>query len=257
MEAEKKSILEVINSKWITPILAIITGIYGFLFYQTNQKLAEQSKKLDIETQEIKLPLIQKDFDNTLKLEIFKEVKEITSNPSDTNKQKIVNLIVKEMLADYPNYRNNLLEVINGSPLIIKDIILSNDTLRLKENKFEQELQKIANSNVNDKIKINVYYLDIIPEEAKPKAESIVNLINTTFPTKYAARAILFPKSINSQSIYSIGVNMIICKKDEWNNAIEILDLINSKRILPLEKPVLRLKRNEPISDISVFVRNM
>ncbi len=257
MAKETKSFLEVLNSKWITPALAIVTGVYGFLFYQTNQKLNEQKLQLQNQEAQAKIPLIQKGFDNTLKLEIFKEVKEITSKESNINQQKMVNLIVTEMLADYPGYRDNLLDVINGSSLIDTNVKKSIDTLRKNEILFAKSQEDITVAPTDNRIKIDVFYLDEIKKEAEPRADMIVKLINENFSQKYVAKKILFPASINSQSIYKIEANQVRCERDKADDVKEILTLINNKNVFQKEQLFLRVIRDEPLKNISIFVRNM
>ena len=70
---EKKSILERFSSKWTTPLFAIASGAYGLF---VTGELDKQSKELSNIRTKVETELRQKEFENNLKLTIYKEVKE-------------------------------------------------------------------------------------------------------------------------------------------------------------------------------------
>lgn len=46
MVTENKSFLEKLNSKWVTPLFAIIAIVYGFIFKLNSDQLEQNTKKL-------------------------------------------------------------------------------------------------------------------------------------------------------------------------------------------------------------------
>ncbi len=107
MEKEKKSFLEQMNTRWVTPLFAIIAVVYGFFIQVNFDKLDTLSKKIDNE-------LRVKEFDNNLKMTIYSEVKDAIQQ-KDTALQNATLIVINEMLRDDSVFREKLKTVLFAS----------------------------------------------------------------------------------------------------------------------------------------------
>ena len=63
--------ISILNNKWVTPIITIITAIYGMVFTFYFNKIDVQEKKLkQIET-EVNTKIREKEFINNLRLTLY------------------------------------------------------------------------------------------------------------------------------------------------------------------------------------------
>ena len=259
MKAEKKSFLEKLNSKWVTPLFAIITVIYGTFYSISSAKMDEYSKKLDAYSTEldniskkIENELRVKEFDNNLKMTIYSEVKEAIQK-KDTTLQNATLIVINEMLQDDSLFREKLKTVLFASSNSQKLI-----EVQQKIDQFSTEQKTVQKNNISsDDFKIDVFYLDEIVDEAKPRAEKVVELIRSSYP-EMGVRLRLLPKEVNARSGYRISSNQIRYNADERNIAEGVLELIDTENIFPLETPVLKqIDYYDSPNYISIFVRNM
>jgi hypothetical protein len=86
-----KQFLENLNKYWATPVVAIVGGALGIYFTILNGNLEASAKRIETE-------LKQREFDNSLKLQMYGEVKEAILK-QDAKVQSAVLLIVNEMLS--------------------------------------------------------------------------------------------------------------------------------------------------------------
>lgn len=104
---------------------------------------------------------------------------------------------------------------------------------------------------------IDVFYLDDIVAESRPRAEKIVSLLRTSFPY-YAVNLRLLSSKVNkSNPGFGIQQNMIHCEQSEFGLADSVLQLIKANHVFQLEQPVIRKVEFKTPAYISVFVRNM
>lgn len=243
---EEKSFLENLNTKWVTPLFAIVAIVYGFIFKVNSDQLEQNSKKLENLQTQIENEIRQKEFNNNLKLTIYKEVKDAISQ-KDTVLQNATLIVVNEMLKDDSVFREKLKTVLFAS---------TNSTKLIKVQ------QKIDNFEVEEKLtrgkefKIDVFYLEAIPEEAKPRAKKIVEILKKKYP-KYTVRQRLLPKEINAQSEFRIDANQIRYELNESQIANDILNTIKEENVFKIEQPKMYLTTFHTPNYISVFVRNM
>jgi hypothetical protein len=243
---EKKSFLEKLNSKWVTPLFAIIAIIYGFIFKVNSDHLEKNSKKLEIIQKQIESEQRQKEFNNNLRLTIYKEVKEAIAQ-KDSSLQSATLIVVNEMLKDDSVFREKLKTVLFAST---------------SSNKLIETQQKIDRFKVDEKLtqskgfKIDVFYLDAIQDESKPRAQKIVEILQKKYP-KYKIRLRLLPKQVNAQSQYRVDANQIRFEPSESKIATNVLKIIRDENVFDLEQPQLRVSRYKTPNYISVFVRNM
>lgn len=251
METEKKSFLEKLNSKWITPLFAIIAVVYGFIFKVNNDKLQMNSEQLDNLSKQIQNELRVKEFDNNLKMTIYGEVKEAIKQ-KDTALQNATLIVVNEMLKDDSAFREKLKTVLFASSNA-KQLI----AVQQKIDQFSSDQKALVQSpKATPGFKIDVFYLDDILSEAKPRAEKIVDVLKNRFPSN-TIRLRLLPKEINAQSGYRISANQIRFESNESEFAKEVLNVIKEKNIFQIEQPVLHLTNYNTPNYISVFIRNM
>ena len=91
---------------------------------------------------------------------------------NDTNQQKITLLLIDELLKEDVEFRDKLITLVlshNNSPSLFKH---QKDFMNFDET----ELMKTGVWN------INVYWLDDIPSESKPRAEKVAKLIREKYP---------------------------------------------------------------------------
>ena len=238
-------IIEKLNNKWVTPIMAIITAIYGFIFTVHFNQLKTQESKLSQMQTSMNTTLQEKGFINNLRLTLYQEVKQ-SMKTNDTNQQKITLLLVDELLKEDTNFRNKLVTLVlshSNSPTLVK------------------EQQEYTNFNemeqpVKGKWNISVFWLEDVPEEAKPRADKVAQLIRQKYPM-VNVRVRKLSKLVNSKDGYRISQNLIRAEQSEWKFASDIAKLINSSDILPMEKILLGKSITTSHQNFSIFIRNM
>ena len=214
MATEQKSFLEKLNSKWVTPLFAIIAIVYGFIFKLNSDQLDQNTKNLKNLQTQMDNELRMKEFDNNLKLTIYKEVKDAIEQ-KDTSLQKATLIVVNEMLKDDTLFREKLKTVLFASSNSKKLIAV--------QQKIDQFSVDQKSANVKG-FKIDVFYLDDIPDEARPRADRIVSLLREKYPN-YTIRRRLLPKEINARSGYRIDANQIRFEPVEKQIANDVLKL--------------------------------
>lgn len=265
MTTDKTSILEILNQKWVTPLFAIITTALGCYFYFITKNIDIQKAKLENLEKRLNTELRQKEFNNTLKITLYKEVKEAIKS-GDSNVQNATKIIVNELLQEDTVFREKL-----------KTILISNAknpaAMLKKENLNNYILETFANKKKSDStviiknatFKIDIFYLEettALLNEAKPRAEKLYTLLKQYYP-KYTINIRLFPKEINAKAGYRIGSNQIRYepKTNEQKIAEDVLNKISSyekqtSKIFDLETPKLYPVSNKTSNYISIFIRN-
>ena len=245
METEQKSFIEKINSKWVTPFFAIVAVVYGFVFKVYSDQVDKNTQSLKNLQTQIDTELRQKEFENNLKLTIYKEVKEAVKAQNDTTLQNATLIVVNEMLKDDSAFREKLKTVLFSSSNSTRLI-----SVQQRIDDFANEQKTAAGYN----FKIDVFYLDDAAEAVKQKAQQVVNLLQGQY-TNSQVRLRVLPKEVNAQSGYRININQIRYEIAETSIANDVLKTIADKKIL--EEPAqLHITTFPTPKYISVFVAN-
>jgi hypothetical protein len=239
------NIIDRLNNKWVTPIMAIVTAIYGFFITVHFNQLKTQESKLSQLQTSMNTKLQEKGFINNLRLTLYQEVKQ-SMKTNDTNQQKITLLLVDELLKEDTNFRNKLVTLVlshSNSPTLVKE---QQEFMEFKE----------AEKPIKGKWNITVFWLEDIPKESKPRAEKVANLIRQKYPT-VQVKVRKLSKMVNSKQDYRISQNLVRAEQNEMKIATDVTNLINSSDILPLEKLVLSRSITKSHQNFSIFIRNM
>jgi len=237
--------IDILNNKWVTPIVTIITGIYGMVFTIYLNKMDIQEKKLNQIETNVNTKIREKEFINNLRLTLYEEVKQ-SMKTNDTNQQKITLLLIDELLKEDIEFRDKLITLVlshNNSPSLVKhqkDFMDFSETESMKTNTWN----------------INVYWLEDISSESRPRAEKIVKIIQEKYPN-INVKLKKLSKLVNSKKGYRISQNMIRAEKDEMFLATDIMKLINQTNVLEKEKLILVKSNVKTKLIFSIFVRNM
>jgi hypothetical protein len=237
--------IDILNNKWVTPIVTIITGIYGMVFTIYLNKMDIQEKKLNQIETNVNTKIREKEFINNLRLTLYEEVKQ-SMKTNDTNQQKITLLLIDELLKEDIEFRDKLITLVlshNNSPSLVKhqkDFMDFSETESMKTNSWN----------------INVYWLEDISSESRPRAEKIVKIIQEKYPN-INVKLKKLSKLANSKKGYRISQNMIRAEKDEMFLATDIMKLINQTNVLEKEKLILVKSNVKTKLIFSIFVRNM
>ena len=201
-------------------------------------------RSLNLQTSELDNLLKKREFDDNIKMEMYRETKDAIGKDPKTLEATL--LIINEMLKDDSAFKWKLKSILSQSPFA-------------KNQPFVQERINtftIEQNSISKEPAIDVFYLDEILNEALPRANKIVQTLKEHFP-KYNIRLRLLPSSINSQSGYRIQENMIRYNKAEASVANKIQTIITNEKIFQLEQPRLKMVGNKRPNYIGVFVRNM
>ena len=238
-------VIEKLNNKWVTPIMAIVTTIYGFIFTVHFNQLKTQESKLNQIQSSVNTKIQEKSFINNLRLTLYQEVKQ-SMKTNDTDQQKITLLLVDELLKEDTNFRNKLVTLVlshSKSPTLIRD-------------QHEYDNFKEEEPSTKGIWTISVFWLEDIPSESQSRAEKIANLIKEKYPT-VNVKVRRLSKMVNSKEGYRIGQNLIRAEKNELKFANDIAKLINSTNILPMEKILVSQSSTKSNQNFSIFIRNM
>lgn len=238
-------IIQSLNNKWITPIITIITAIYGLIFGFYFNKIDVQEKKLkQIET-EVNTKIKEKEFINNIRMSLYQEVKDAIKN-KDTQLQKVTLILVDELLREDTTFRNKLVTV----------MLAGSETKSLMKAQDDLVHARELETNTTDSWMITVFYLEDIIEESKPRADKIYEMIKNRYP-KIMVYLKPLPKIVNSKENYRISQNMIRVNPNNEEFAKRLMNWVNNGNIFPLEKVILTTNGNMDNKTISIFVRNM
>ncbi len=251
---EAKLFLENLNKYWATPLIAIIGGILALYFTIIKDSLEADAQRIENVALKIESDLMQREFKNNLKIQMYGEVKDaITKN--DEKLQNAVLLLVNEMLADDSLFREQLITILLTSPNVKESVRKNQEKIQSKAEEFKIEEKQIS----TDIFIIDVFFIEDIIAESKPRAEKMVNMLNRELGENYQVRLRRLPMNINARSSYRISANEIRYENEETQLAQNILRLIMIYNIFELEQPRLRQIKSEKKTPnyLSIFVRNM
>jgi hypothetical protein len=229
--------------KWVpiffTSITVVLT-LVNYIFYdRANKELT--NAKLQIENE-----LRPREFENNLKLTLYKEKKEAIGQ-KDTTMQKVTLLVINEMLKEDSVFREKLITILlqstNSQQLIETqqklDVFQQEEQIRMKPDKFT----------------IDVFYLEGKLKETEQRADDIYSVLVSKHPT-YTIRKRLLPQSINARTGYRIENNQIHYNAKDGLIVSKILNEIQSSGISLLEQYELDTVRSNRENYMSIFVRN-
>lgn len=245
---------QVTNLKNITlTIIAIATGITTYLNLVTSNKLQGQLDQADLEFKNLQSEITEKRFSNEQFLLLNREVRESLSEQGDCNQQLLLAMLIDKMLADEIAIRDSIRSIIKSTrPDCSATAYIEKEEAHEKTYVSEQRELSIPSENY----RIDVFYLEDILDEAKPRAEKTKKLLEEKYP-KFEIRLRMLPASINARSGYRIGYNQIRHDSEEKEIASEIQTLLADSKIFNLENPELYQIGNRTPYYISVFIRNM
>lgn len=238
-------IIDKLNNKWVTPIVAIITAIYGMVFGFYFNKMDLQEKKLKQVETSLNTRLREKEFINNLRLTLYQEVKQ-SMKTQDTNQQKITLLLIDELLKEDTSFRDKLVTLVlshTKSPTLVKE-----QEEYMTFNEVEQSIKGRWN--------ISIFWLEDIPSESQPRAIKIADLIRKRYPT-INVKVRKLSKMVNSKSGYRISQNLVRAEQSESKLASDIMKLVNNSGILENEKLILTNSNTKSFQNFSIFIRNM
>ena len=238
-------IIDKLNNKWVTPIVAVITAIYGMVFGFYFNKMDLQEKKLKQVETSLNTKLREKEFINNLRLTLYQEVKQ-SMKSQDTNQQKVTLLLIDELLKEDTSFRDKLVTLVlshTKSPTLVKE-----QEEYMTFNEVEQSIKGRWN--------ISIFWLEDIPSESQPRAIKIADLIRKRYPT-INVRVRRLSKMVNSKSGYRISQNLVRAEQSESKLASDIIKLVNNSGILENEKLILTNSSTKSFQNFSIFVRNM
>lgn len=241
----------------IAPSVSIIVSVSGLYFGIIKGQLENTAQELKNAATAIETQLKQREFDNDLKMKMYLEVKEATLK-KDKDLQQAVLLIINELLADDSTFRDKLVTLLTSSPNTHDSVIVIQKMIEAVEKKFVAEQEQLLLSN-DKKFIIDIFYLEDILSESKPRATKILTLLKQKYPN-YQIRLRLLPRIVNARSGYRISENQLRYDSDEESQAKEILQLIIDNNIFSNEQPLLKMvnqKANKSNNYLSIFVRNM
>lgn len=233
-------------------IIAILTAINTLY----TQRIKDD---LYVATQEIETKIKQRQFENELRFKIFDEVKTaVTSNQSDTNLQKMVSIIMEEMLQEDTAFREKMVNVLLSSNIgksvkqdIVKAERFNTDQIAIKANQKDV-------SSTQPKYIIDVFYLDDVLSEAEPLAGRVKSLLETKYKPEdgYTIRLRLLPRTVNRKIGYMVDDNQVRYESSELALATDIMNTINNTNILDQKKVRMKTVSNRTPNYVSVFIRN-
>ncbi len=253
MNKENSTLAEVIHTRWLSPLVAGVSLVVSLVFSVKNQNLAERTKELENKQTELKTDILKKEFDNNLKMKIFEEVRRASSTSISLNEQNVVKTMVTDMLADFPLYRDNLLELLQKSAVIDTSIKQQTKKLLQEESKYQAEQQTIETPPATGKVRLDIFYVETADADTRGKANALKSLIDQKLPARYQTRVRMLPQSVNAQSGYRITGNQLRYEKEEEKYATEILNLPGVNNMLASSLTLHQIQYNTP-SYISLFI---
>ncbi|HKR04331.1 MAG TPA: hypothetical protein VJY62_06795 [Bacteroidia bacterium] len=259
--AEEKN--ENIIVKWVgnfqniaLALIAVATGYNSFQNDKIKTGLQNQLAQVEINkasveklSSEVHLQIDQKRFSNEQLFGLYREIKE-SVNQKDCDQQILLTMIVDQVMADNISLRDSLRN------FVLKKDPTCSAAQYIKKEKHVEAIFENQQKESSGHFTIDVFYLDEIVAEAKPRAERIVTLLKNMYPD-YTIRLRLLPKSVNARNGYRIESNQVRFEAAESKIAKEVFDSIVKQNIFQLEQPALNVISYHTQDYISIFVRNM
>jgi len=246
-----KNVIDHYNKYWIGPTVIAVGSILGLYFSSIKQNLENKALNLSNTATRIETELKEREFSNTLKIQMYTEVKDAIAK-HDRKLQNAVLLIVNEMLADDSVFRDKLVTILLSSPNTDDSVRVEQQKIEDKTTKFKTEEKQI----VENRFTIDVFYLEDVKKEAQPRADKIVAILSQRFGD-FQIRKRVLPRTINARSGYRISQNEIRYEAEEEPIAREVLNIIRDNNVFQLEQPKMRLITGKTPKYISVYIRNM
>lgn len=254
VSADSQSMWERINARYLSPILAIVSGvlvvfttIHGISINNATTKLTNLSTKVDTE-------LKQKEFSDNLKLSLFTQVKDaIEQKNKDTAIMKLTLLYVNTLLTDSTDstYRESLKTILLSAVSGDKRQSLINTQNTIDSFKNEQAYSGTA---ANNKFNIDIFYIEDNGLEAQKQAATIKQAIDNKYATLFNVRVRNLPSYINAQPGYRIDASCIRYEKVETKQAEKILGVINDIGVLKPDNIELQPITYRTPNYVSVFI---
>jgi hypothetical protein len=255
--------------KWILTSRNFILIVIGILTAWNTYVSSVTSSKLEAEGKKLENLIMQREFENELRFKIFDEVK-LAITDTDSNLQEVVKVMIEAVLVEDSAFQERMRTVLlasrNTATSVKKDIQNTEQykqvqaeliqTSSMHQKSTSQSQGNLQGAIAKEKFRIDVFYLEDIVAESKPRAEQVVKLLQGS-DFGFEVRLRLLPKSINARQGYRIDFNQIRYGKKEKSMAETIQELIESKGIFEHEQPKLLKVKTEADGYISVFVRNM
>ena len=255
--------------RWIIGIRNVLLIIIGLLTAWNTYKSDKIDGELEAESQRLQNLITQKEFENELRFKVFDEVKNAISG-KDTALQEAVKIMIETILNDDSTFQEKMRTILlasgNTSEEVKKDIQetekfrVSQEKLKVQQQNFTKQTEDpssdISIAQSKYEFRVDVFYLEDILAESKPRAEKVVSLLKKEYP-KYDVRLRLLPRTINAQKGYRVDFNQIRYGAGEKAVAEKIASKISSKNIFELEKPKLYTVKSKSDKYISIFIRNM
>lgn len=243
--------LKILQEKWIAPLLLIVTGFSTWYYNKTENEIQQQTKILSIRTIELENSLKKKTNDREFKFKMFNEVKAALKS-NDSIEQRILVTFINEMLLEDSTLRTNLLNIIKTQGAI--GAVSQVKTIQEEERKFDSIL-KAPKLDSSKCFKIQIFYVEERMPESKTyalRAESELSK-NKNFQVTVS----MLPKAVNARAGYRISANEIRFEENERQNAEQILEILQTGKVFPLEEPRLKEINFKSPKSVSVFVNNM
>jgi hypothetical protein len=176
---------------------------------------------------------------------LYREVKEAIGH-SDTTMHNATALVINEMLAHDPPFREKLINILirstNPSPEQIAN---------------QQKLNEFINTEaapLPETLTIDIFYLEEFVEKSQPCADLVYTFLQSQYP-EYIIRKRLLPTSINAQIGYRIDHDQIRYDADEKRIAEDILQKISRNHYFQNEQPTLKEINNGSHNYVSIFIK--
>ncbi|MDR1759301.1 MAG: hypothetical protein LBR60_02095 [Fibrobacter sp.] len=232
--------------KLLPVICTVIAGAFSFFNYlffdRINQELAKTNQELTNANLKIENELRPREFENNLKLTLYKEVKEAIGQ-RDTAMQNATLLVINEMLEEDSVFREKLISILlqsAGSSKLIKT--------QQKLDDFQEEQAAIK----PNKLTIDVFYPED-SENAESRADSVCSVLRSKYPD-FTVRKRLLPRVINAKVGFRMNFNQIRYSTAEKQIAEDILTDMRNLSVFDSDLPKLVSVKNKMRNYLSIFV---
>lgn len=240
------------------------TGVKDFMLFGialltawNTYKVGTIKNELDIESQRLDIELKEKDFRNNLRVKMYDEVK-VAISKKDSSTQKVVNILIESILSEDTLYLEKLRLIMKQSENVgpdIKTSIINNQTFQSEQ----QTIPKIVTekkSELSKRYLVDVFYLEGENDSLMKTARRIVDELRTKFSERFSVRLRILPKAVNARSGYNIQFNEIRFEKLEKNEAMNVLNFVNSPNVNVKQEFVAHEIFYDTPNYFSVFVVN-
>ena len=237
---------------YVTPILVLVTALFGFFNNQKATELDQAIKQIELKNKHIfdSLLVIEKsqkleEFDREFKFKIYEDVKQAVIDGNERVQFVTADFIA--VMVEDEVFRDALLKSLISSKntsdnlkKVLQENLFNETTFQIEQKSLKADLNKLSKAElaptgdttfVSAKVRVDIFYLEETNSNynSLDKAKEFATKLDEN---RFEVRVRVLPKLTNTKKGYSISQNQIRYEKTETSIAQEINRALEGQFVL-------------------------